>query len=929
MNRPIGSAGLLSRLSPGQLGAIFALVSVVPLALLTYFSVSLASDAVRREVEARVASTAATSAEVIRAEMQGLTELVTSYAERPSLVAALSDPARARDERALLRYHLQELHEQRGVYTTFLAKPDGTLIDIVPATPSIVGKDFSFRDWYKGVTRGRGPYVSEVYRTQATGRPLVVAAAALVRGERGRVLGILVAAYSVSHLQRFSDDLAAAEDVKLKITDQRGALFASSGEKLRSQISRRGDPRVVAALRGRSGITELDTPDGRRLSAYEPIPFLGWTVTASVPANSAFTAVGKLRSTVLTIAGVLGVILLAALLLLVRVLRERRRAEDDAARLANINRAVLDAAPDGIFLVDREGKLALKNAALDRLSDDGPVQPGANVYELLLEAGDQMSDPAAFRAAMQEIVADPEREAVHDLDRVDGKAFRLYTAPVREPSGELLGRVFVAHDRTPEREAERLKSELVATVSHELRTPLASVLGFAELLRHRAVDEATHRRYVDTIHSEAFRLTNLVNDFLDLQRIEEGHFTLALEPFDLDAVLREQIEIFAAQSKRHELDLQLPDEPLTLLGERERIAQVIGNLVSNAIKYSPQGGSVRVRCARKGDSVEVAVSDEGLGIPADQQHQLFMKFFRVDTSDTREIGGTGLGLALSREIIEAHGGRIGFESTEGEGSTFWFTLPVPQKTNGQGPRRILVVEDDPAAAALLGDYLAEDGYTFEFAASGEHALQRAIEDPPAVICLDVALAGELDGWDVLAKLKANDSTAQIPVIVCTGRNGRDRAAALGTADFITKPFSEKLIREAVARVLPQGRGSVLVVDDEPAVRRLVAETLSRDDVEVRQAGDGEEALAAIAHERPDAVVLDLIMPRLDGFQVLERLQADPETRSLPVIVLTARRLTPEERALLKERTGALLEKSAYSPQELRRLVARTLLASPE
>jgi CheY-like chemotaxis protein len=234
------------------------------------------------------------------------------------------------------------------------------------------------------------------------------------------------------------------------------------------------------------------------------------------------------------------------------------------------------------------------------------------------------------------------------------------------------------------------------------------------------------------------------------------------------------------------------------------------------------------------------------------------------------------------------------------------------------------VEDDRAAASLLTEYLSGDGYGVRVAASGEKAFELVDERAPVLICLDIVLPGELDGWQILSRLKANPATAHIPVVICTGRNGREDAGALGAADFITKPFSPQRIREVVQRLLPEGRGSVLIVDDEENVRRLVQETLKGQVTELREAADGEEALAEIARQKPDVVVLDLIMPGVDGFAVLERLQGDPETRTIPVIVLTARRLSAGERHILLERTVSLLDKNAYSPDELRRLVERTL-----
>jgi DNA-binding response OmpR family regulator/two-component sensor histidine kinase len=429
----------------------------------------------------------------------------------------------------------------------------------------------------------------------------------------------------------------------------------------------------------------------------------------------------------------------------------------------------------------------------------------------------------------------------------------------------------------------------------------------------------------------------LINDILDLSKVEAGHMELALTKFDLRATLSEVRTIVGtlAMKKHLALDVEVEDSVTMLTADQSKFKQILYNLLSNAIKFTPDGGSVRVVVRRIPDGngtkpgdggIEVAVSDTGIGLRPEDQKRIFGAFEQVDSAYGREQQGTGLGLALSRRFVELHGGRIWVESELGKGSVFRFVLPLvthlpPVATatdggsaavQGTGPL-VLVVEDDKDAGELLATDLVQAGYRVARAATGEQAVMLAQKLRPDAITLDVLLPDQ-DGLKVLAQLKAIPETRSIPVVIVSITDGRELGFSLGAVDWLVKPANPAdflaAVRKAIAGNDSPDSRTVLVVDDEPPTVELLTDMLRTQGLRVIGAHDGGRAIVLARSERPDLIVLDLIMPGLTGFDVVQELRKHAETREIPILIFTVKDLTAEERDRLKGSVQAVVTKGA-------------------
>jgi len=500
------------------------------------------------------------------------------------------------------------------------------------------------------------------------------------------------------------------------------------------------------------------------------------------------------------------------------------------------------------------------------------------------------------------------------------------------------------------KEVDRLKSQFLANMSHELRTPLNSIIGFSRVILKGIDGPITdqQRQDLEAIFNSGQHLLGLINDILDISKIEAGKMELSFEPTDLGEIIRGVMSTAIALVKDKPVELQqsVPADLPTIIADSRRVRQVLLNLVSNAAKFTDRG-FIRVEARVEGDFVVISVSDTGIGIPPEKLPHIFEAFTQVDASPSRKYGGTGLGLTISKSFVELHGGRIWVESEVGKGSTFTFTLPIqgPSQVRaeagpaeeapppGEAPtpvpeapgRVVLCVDDDEGVITLFRRYLDKQGYRVVGLTDPFRVVEEARRIRPFAITLDVMMPGK-DGWQVIQELKADPETRDIPVVMCTIVSEKGRGLSLGAADYLVKPILEQDLIAALDRLdREEGRHRVLVVDDQPDDRNLLRRMIeSQEGYEVMEAGSGQEAILLVHQRRPHIIILDLLMPEMDGFAVLEALKADEATRSIPIIVVTAKELTERDRQVLNNRIEALIQKGVLQREELLEDVASAL-----
>ena len=648
--------------------------------------------------------------------------------------------------------------------------------------------------------------------------------------------------------------------------------------------------------------------------------------------------------------------------LVFRDITEKKLAEEETRRQKELLQLILGSIGDGVVVADENGKFLLFNDSAEQMlglgaTDTTPDQ-WTDRYGLFQPGTVTPFVPTELpltRAIRGESV-DSAEVFVRHPNNADGVLLSITGRPLKDENGTLRGGVVVFHDITLQKrsaealvrakdEAERankFKDQFLSTMSHELRTPLNAVLGFSDLLadeRYGTLNDR-QRRYVCHIHTGGTHLLKLITDILDLSKIEAGRMEIVREDVSIASAFAEVLSALQPLADKKSQCLTQRVEPrLYVHADATRLKQILMNLVGNAIKFTPEVGQIELVARQVGGQVRLEVRDNGPGIAPEEQQRIFEAFFRL-TQTGNATEGTGLGLAITARLVELHGSKLEIESKPGHGTCFYFSLPLlatepdePAQTTiatlraGKIPR-ILIVEDNAATGQLIQSQLTSSGYETLRCDQPERATEMAAEYQPDAITLDL-LMQPVHGLEVLLQLKNDPRTLKIPVIVVTIVDQPGVGTALGADEYLVKPVDKATLLAAVERCL-SSRGAaaparaILLVEDDASTREMIEELLTVSGYSVITAVDGAQARARVAHSLPELVILDLVLPKMSGFELLAEWRGSPRTADLPVFVLTSKDLTKEEEKYVRAHAESLYRKQHSWREPLMKQLARVV-----
>ena len=697
-----------------------------------------------------------------------------------------------------------------------------------------------------------------------------------------RDAGVSVAEVNLKLIWDVVSQIKVGERGHAYVVDAQGRLIAHPDISLvlrNTDMSRLAQVSAARETTGGEGgaserVQESEDIGGRKvLTAYAPVAPLGWLVFVELPATEAYAP------------------LYAALERLALVL------------LAALGFAVLA----GMFLAGRMvGPIQALRAGAERIGGGDLSQ------QIRIKTGDELEALAdqfnVMAGRLKESYAGLEQKVEERTREVEEKSRQL----------EL---------------ASQHKSQFLSSMSHELRTPLNAIIGLTEMMVTNAARFGTEKAAepLRRVHRAGSHLLGLINQVLDLSKIEAGKLELSPDWVNLTPLINEVVDTARplAEQNNNRLVVKGQENLGSLTVDPMRLRQILLNLLSNACKFTKQGEVTLLarKLVNEGHWIEFAVSDTGIGMTPEQQAKLFEEFTQADSSTARQYGGTGLGLAITRKLARMMGGDVTLTSEAGKGSTFTVRLPantdVPagapiSSDRGRSTRAdcVLVIDDDATARELISDHLKAGGFSVVTAAGGVEGIKLAKELQPTAITLDVMMP-DLDGWSVLAALRQNPELADIPVIMVSIVDDKRRGIALGAAGYLTKPIDRERLHRLVRRFQAPTRATrVLMVEDDASQRERMLGWLERPHWIVREAANGQEALDLLREEKPDVILLDLMMPEMDGFEVVAALQGDKDWRDIPVIVITSLDLDAKDRARLNSGVQSVLVKEKFRPEDL-------------